>query len=454
MSQEELNPQDIYNELYALVENREIFKAKSLLAEYQPADLARILSEFTDPAVQAVLFRILPKDDSAEVFSLMNPETQQELLSHLADTRLSKLLEDLAPDDRTALFEELPSNVSRRLLRLMTPETRSVLVELLNYPEDSAGRLMTPQFIDLREDMKVGDALKRIRARGIESETVYTLYVTTLDKRLKGVVSLKDLVLTDPDTKISEIMNEDILSAKTMDDQEDIARMIERYDLLALPIVDQTNRLVGIVTVDDVVDILQEEATEDVHRMGGMEPTEGNYLDTTVWKFFKKRAGWLIILFVQGLLTVTILEHYDATLKQIVALVAFIPLIISSGGNTGSQSATLITRALALGEVEWRNTLKVMKKELWIGLSLGAILGILGFARVLLGGEARYVASIVSITLFSVVLIGALTGALIPLVLEKLGFDPAVSSSPFIASIIDVFGIMIYCNVALFFMGL
>ena len=406
-------------------------------------ELARLSRE-----QRAVPFRLLSKDRALEVFELLDPSVQQELLEGLREANVRQLFEGMDPDDRARLTEEMPAKVATRLLAGLSPNERRLTSTLLGYPEDSAGRLMSPEVVSLRAGMTATQALDRLRRVGRSAETIYALPVTDDHRRLVGALGLRDLVLADPNTPVGELMDTDVYSARVDADQEEAARLIREADLLALPIVDNEDRLVGIVTVDDAMEVLEEEETEDVARAGGAEPLGRPYMATSVLRIARSRVVWLLFLIVAATLTVNVLQLFAGTLDQVVQLALFIPLIIGTGGNTGAQAATTVTRALAVGEVRFDDVWVVILREARVGLLLGAILGLLA-----LGPASFYVGSgeigiVVSLTLISVCTLAAFVGALLPLIARRVGVDPAVMSAPFITTLVDASGLILYFLIA------
>lgn len=440
----------IYPTIKEMIEQRDFSSIKDALGELPPSDIAELLEDIDEAEDRALIFRLLPHEVATPCFEYMSVEAQQELLEGLGTEKVRRLLEDMSPDDRTALLEELPAEVTLKLLNLLSPEERREAQALLAYPEESVGRLMTPDFIHLFEDQTVEAALQTIRRVGIRSETVYDCYVTDRDRKLMGVVSLKDLVLADPDTRVAEVMDHNIQSTRTDEDREQAVRLSKRYDLLALPVVDRDNRIVGIVTVDDLMDVLVDEATEDIQMLGGVLPSEETYMSTTIWQWVWRRSVWLVILLFAGLLTALVLHKFDSTLQAVIALTFFIPALTSTGGNTGSQASVLVIRALALGEVKLVDILKIVQKEIVVGLILALLLGFLLYLVVFItgtGGGARF-AFAIAMGLGTVVFVSNLVGAVMPIILKAVGLDPALTSAPFIATIIDVVGLMIYLQIA------
>ncbi len=447
-------------DLAELIEERRFEAVKSLLAERNPPDVAEAVDRL--PAhEEAIAFRLLPKDSAWQVFEHLSFEAQENLLRSLSDTDAATLLEEMAPDDRTALFEELPGKVTRQLLNLLSRNERRTALKLLGYPEDSIGRLMTPDYVRVKPGWTVAQALDHIRVFGRDSETLNVVYVTDFNGVLIDDLRIRQLLTVEPSTTIAELMDQEFVALNVVDDEESAVSVFRRHDRTALPVVDSEGVLVGIVTVDDVLDLQEREATEDIQMLGGVQALEEPYLQVPIWTMVRKRAVWLVILLFGGMLTAEAMTYYEEELAQAVVLAIFLPLIIASGGNSGSQAATLITRALALGEVRLRDWWLVMRRELLSGLLLGTILGALGFLRIVLWALAfeaygpywLLVAITVGVSIGGVVVWGSLSGSLLPLLLKRLGADPATSSAPFIATLVDVTGIIIFFTIAMFFLS-
>lgn len=429
-----------------LVAARDVEALNNWLNQASTLEIAEELARL-DPAERAIPFRLLAKDRALEVFEALDPLHQQELLEGLREAGVGQLFEDMDPDDRARLVDEMPAKVAKRLLAGLSPHERALTATLLGYPENSAGRVMSPEVVNLRANQTVGDALARLRRVGTSAETIYALPVTDESRRLVGALGLRDLVLADPDQLIGDLMDREVYSARVDQDQEEVARLIQEADLLALPIVDTEGRLVGIVTVDDAMQILEEEQTEDVARAGGAEPLEHPYLSTSLLGLARSRVVWLFVLIVAATLTVNVLNAFEGTLKVAVQLALFIPLVIGTGGNAGSQSATTVTRALAVGELRTTDVALVVLREGRVGLLLGGMLGALAFVPVWLFVGFQ-MASVVSLTLLTVCTLATLVGSLLPLLARRLGFDPAVMSAPFISTLVDATGLVVYFLIA------
>jgi len=435
-----------------LVAARDVEALNEWLNQAGTLEIAEELARL-DPAERAIPFRLLAKDRALEVFEALDPLHQQELLEGLREAGVGQLFEDMDPDDRARLVDEMPAKVAKRLLAGLSPHERALTATLLGYPENSAGRVMSPEVVNLRANQTVGDALARLRRIGTSAETIYALPVTDESRRLVGALGLRDLVLADPDQRIGDLMDEEVYSAHVDQDQEEVARLIQEADLLALPIVDAEGRLVGIVTVDDAMQILEEEQTEDVARAGGAEPLAHPYLSVSVLGLARSRVVWLLVLIVAATLTVNVLNIFEATLANVVALALFIPLVIGTGGNAGSQSATTVTRALAVGELRNTDVVLVVLREARVGLLLGAMLAAVALIPVSLF-VGQQIATIVSLTLLAVCTLATLVGSLLPLLARRLGFDPAVMSAPFISTLVDATGLVVYFLIAKAILGI
>jgi magnesium transporter len=431
----------------------------ALVGQWTPQELADLLEEL--PVGQdAVVFRLLPRKLATETFEYLAAEKQQELIEGLAheQERLVSLLNDLSPDDRTALFEELPGPVTQRLLNLLSPKERAVAVALLGYPEYSIGRLMTPDYVAIRPEWSVREVLEHIRRHGKDSETLNVIYVVDDQWHLLDDLRIREVLLAEPETRITSLIDNRFVALKASDDQETAIRVFREQARTALPVTDNQGILLGIVTIDDVLDVAEEEATEDIHKVGGLEALSMPYMMTSFGALMQKRARWLIVLFVGEMLTATAMGFYEHEIARAVVLALFVPLIISSGGNSGSQAASLIIRALAVGEVGVKDWWHVMHREIFFGLSLGLILGTIGFVRVALweqlfgiyGEHWALIALTIGCSLVGVVLWGTLSGSMLPFIMQRLGVDPATSSAPFVATLVDVTGLVIYFSVAAF----
>ena len=420
---------------------------KALLAPKNPNDLASVFSEFA-PAQRAVLFRLLEKQEAVEVFESLPLEEQQELLGSFKQEQLREIVEHMSPDDRAFLLDELPAKVAKKLLALLTSEERAATALLLGYEEDSAGRIMTPEYIDLKSFVNVAQALEKIRRVGLDKETVYYCYVIDEQRRLIGIVTLRQLVLADPDVRVADLMERDIIYAHTDEDQEEAAHKIQKYDLLALPVVDREDRLVGIITHDDIIDIIQEEVTEDIYRLGAMDVPEQNYFKSRTLAVASHRLGWLLFLLVANTITGNIILHYSGLLQSVIALAAFVPLLIGSGGNIGSQTSTVFVRGLALKEITAKNASRLIMREVGVGLLLGSLLGLLVIIWAFWLQGNWWVAVAVGLSLVLISTLATFFGSIWPLIFRRIGLDPAMVSAPFISTLVDVLGALTYFWVA------
>ena len=438
----------MYEQVLALLEEKKYPELKALLSEMNEADIAAIFADLP-PEKLPLVYRILPKELAAEVFVNMESDAQELLIRAFSDNELREVLDELYVDDAVDIIEEMPATVVKRILQHTDPEVRKSINEILQYPEDSAGSLMTIEYVDLKKYMTVDDAFTRIRRTGVDKETIYICYVTDENRKLLGIVTVKDLLLSEKSQKIFEIMDTNIISVNTLEDKEVVADKFQKYDLLALPVVDQENRLVGIITIDDAMDVLQDENTEDSEKMAAITPTDKPYLKMSVFETYKKRIPWLLLLMVSATFTEKIIGHFEGALTACVALTAFIPMLTGTCGNCGAQSSATIIRGLSLGDIEFRDTFKVIFKEFRIALVCGITLGIVNFAKLMLFDDVgAYVAIAVSFTMVMAVVFAKIVGSILPVFAKKIGFDPAVMSSPFISTIVDAVTLLIYFKVA------
>lgn len=425
-------------------------RVREILEEMHPADIAELLGHLTTE-VQAMVVPQLPDEKAGEVIDHVGAGNRAPVFRLLSPELQVRVAENMSADDRADMFAALDEETREAVLARLPKSEASDVTTLMHYPSNTAGGLMTTDIVPVPVDITVGEALERIRAIAEETETVSYVYLTDRPTgKLMGVLSLRDLVLNRPNRPVSEVMNDRVITVGALADQEDVAKTIAKYDLVALPVVDENHRLLGIVTVDDMVDVVVQEGTEDIHKMGGMQASEDPYFATPFASLFRKRAGWLVVLLLGQMLTITALQYYDGVLQAVKELVWFIPMIVSSGGNSGSQTATLLVRGLAVGEIQLGDWMRVFLREFGMGLSLGLLLGVLGVVRVYFIADDPWIALAVGLSLAGVVVFGCLTAAAFPLLLRRMGMDPAVSSAPFIASVVDVTGIVIYVNVALF----
>jgi magnesium transporter len=442
--------------LVETIKTRRFAELRDLLDNLPPSDIAGLVGEM-DAEKRVLAFRVLPRELAADVFEYLPFETQQELLKSLGQEQIAAILNEMAPDDRTLLLDELPGTITNQLLNLLDPQERRVAVQLLGYPEGSVGRLMTPDYVRLRPDWTVQHALEHIRRHGHDSETLNLVYVVDEKGKLIDDIRIRKLLLAAPDQRVADVMDNSFISLKATDDQETAVEAMRRSDLSALPVTDSDGVLIGIVTVDDVLDVAEAEATEDIQKFGGLEALDEPYMKIAFGRMVRKRASWLVILFLGEMLTATAMGFFEEEIEKAVVLALFVPLIISSGGNSGSQAATLVIRAMALSEVTLRDWWRVMRREVFTGLALGMILGSIGFLRITLwsafsniyGEHWLLVALTVGVALIGIVLWGTLAGSMLPFVLRRLGLDPATSSAPFVATLVDVTGLVIYFAVAI-----
>lgn len=444
-------------EIRYLIDTRDESSLRNLFAEWEPTDIVQVINDLGDNEEKEFIFSQVPEEKAPQVFEFLDLSLQETFLEVLPIETIRPILNAISPDDRTALFEELPAAKVTQMLSLLTPEERAVSLNLLGYPEQSIGRLMTPDYIAVKQEWTVQEVLNYIRKHGQDKETLNVVYVVDEKGFLVDDIKVREFLLASPSTKVSDLMDEKFTFLTTLQDQEEAVNVFRKLNRVALPVTDIRGVLVGIVTIDDVLTVANEEDTEDIQKFGGTEALEEPYLNVSLFQMVKKRATWLVILFIGEMFTATAMGFFEDELKKALVLSLFIPLIISSGGNSGSQAATLIIRAMALGEVRIRDWWRVMRKEIFSGLSLGLILGFIGFIRVVLwasfsemyGPHWLLIALVVGFTLVGVVMWGSLAGSMLPILLKRLGADPATSSAPFIATLVDVTGLVIYFGVAL-----
>ena len=457
---------DIDNEAFQeqiedLVERRQWPQLRDILIRLEPADIAQVLSELPEDRLP-LLYRLLPKELAAETFVEMDSDLQELLIKSFSDTELKEVLDELYVDDTVDIVEEMPANVVKRILRHADPEMRKSINEILKYPEDSAGSIMTTEFVDLKKDLTVGDAIKRIRRTGTDKETINICYVTDPNRKLLGIVSIRTLLLSDEDDIIADIMDPNVVSVNTLEDKEDVAQDFNRYGFIALPVVDTENRLVGIVTFDDAMDVMEEETTEDIEKMAAMLPSDKPYLRTGVFETWRARLPWLMLLMLSATFTSMILTSFENALMSYAILTAFIPMLTGTGGNSGTQASTAVIRALSLDEVEFRDLLPVVFKEIRVALLCGVCLAAANFVKMLLVDRMLFqnpevtagVAAVVCLTLIGTVTCAKTVGCILPMLAEKLGFDPAVMASPFISTVVDALSLLIYFQFARLVLGI
>lgn len=429
-----------------LLAQRQFKAVRSILDVMNEVDIASLLSDLDDKEL-ALAFRLIPKDKAAEVFANMNHSMQTYLVEMFSEKELKELLDDLYMDDTVDLLEELPANLVNRILNTVDQADRTLINQLLNYPDDSAGTLMTTEYVDIREIMTVAQAMAHIKETGIHKETIYTCYVTD-QRRLLGIVSAKDLMTTADDVLIRDLMQTEIISVSTHTDKEEVAQLFTKYNFLALPVLDQDERLVGIVTFDDAMDVMVDEATEDITKMAAMSPSEKSYFETSVLAHAKHRIAWLLILMFSATITGTIITRYENAFAAIPLLVSFIPMLMDTGGNCGSQSSTLIIRGIALGEIQFSDLFRVMFKEFRVSLIVGVALALANGIRILIMYKNAGLALVIGLSLVATIVISKLIGCVLPLIAKKLHMDPAIMASPLITTLVDTCSILIYFNIA------
>ena len=457
---------ELITKILETLRSKQYAKLRELIGELEPADIAEIMETLLDDgdvseAELTILYRLLPKDLAADVFIEVNPDMQETLITGLTDKELRAVFDEMFLDDTVDVIEEMPANVVKRILTNVDPETRRNINQILNYPEDSAGSIMTIEYVDLSPEMTVKEAFDHIRKTGIDKETVYTCYVTD-KKKLVGFVSVRDLLMNPYEAKIGDIMDDNVISVMTTDDKEAVANILSKYDMIAVPVVDKEGRLVGIVTVDDAIDVLTEEATEDIEKMAAITPSEHPYLRSTAWEIWKQRIPWLLLLMVSATFTGMIITKFESALAAQVALTAFIPMLMDTGGNSGSQASVTIIRGLSLGDIEFSDILKVVWKEFRVSILCGISLSIVAFGKIMLVDHllmhnnevTPLVAFVICAALAFTVIVAKLVGCTLPLAAKKIGFDPAVMASPFITTIVDALSLMIYMNLATLILGI
>ena len=435
--------------LVSLIRGKKYASVRDAMETMHAADIAAVLGDCTKEQVP-LLFRLLPKELAAETFSQMEEDKKELLIQSFSDSELKEVVDELYVDDAVDLVEEMPASVVKRILRQAEPEKRKLINEILKYPEDSAGSIMTTEYVSLRPDMTVEDAIKRIRRTGVDKETINTCYVTDNNRKLIGIVTVRTLLLAEETDVMQDIMTEDVISALTTDDREKVSLDFVKYDFSAMPVVDEENRLVGIVTIDDVIDVLQEETTEDIEKMGAITPLEKPYLKTGALEIFKSRIPWLLILMFSATFTGGIISYYENALTGFPVLIASIPMLMATGGNCGSQASVTVIRGLSIGEIEFSDVLRVVWKEIRVAILCGITLALLNFLfLVFVSGQSVAVAAVICLTLLSTVTAAKAVGCVLPMVASKIGFDPAVMASPFITTIIDALSLIIYVNIAM-----
>lgn len=435
------------DEITKLLEEKKYNVLKEKLKEINSADIPPLLEELDKESV-VKLFRILPKEQAGEAFSYMEPYMKEKLIQDLTDAELKGILNELFMDDTVDLIEEMPSNVVKKILKVVNAKDRKIINELLQYPEDSAGSIMTTEFIDLKETMTVEQALQRIRDIGIDSETIYNCYVLNRNRVLLGMINIKEILISKKEQIIKDLMTTNVISVNTLEDQEDAAKIFDKYDMYALPVVDTENRLVGIITVDDAINVLQDETAEDFEKMAAMSPNEKGYFETSVFKHAKNRIVWLLVLMLSSAITGGIITNYEEAFAAVPLLVAFIPMIMGTGGNCGSQSSTLIIRGLATDEIELKDLFKALWKEFRVSIIVGVVLAIVNGIRIIIQYNDLQLAIVIGLTLIATVALSKALGCLLPMFAKKLKLDPAIMATPLITTLVDIFSILVYFQIA------
>lgn len=439
--------EEIKEQIIELLENKRYSNLYKYMEKTNNQDISLLFEELSEEDM-VLLFRLLPKDEAADVFSYMDPDLQEKLINCLTDKELKLVVDELFMDDTVDLIEEMPSNVVKRILKAVNKEDRNTINELLKYPSDSAGSIMTTEFIDLKINMTVDKAFEKIKKIGLNKETVYTCYVLDIRREIIGTVDIKDLLLAERDTLIKDIMDTNAITVNTLDDKEEVAKQFDKYDVMAIPVVDRENRLVGIITVDDAIDVLQEENTEDFEIMAAMTPTEDSYFKTSVFKHAKNRILWLLLLMLSATITGAILTHYEEAFAAVPILVSFIPMIMGTGGNCGSQSSTLIIRGMAVDEIGLKDFFKAVWKEIRVALLVGITLAICNGIRVVIQYQNLQLAIVLGLTLIGTVCLSKVLGCALPMIAKRLKLDPAIMAAPLITTIVDSCSILIYFTIA------
>lgn len=442
-------------EILKFIENQKLNELQKYLEMINSADFPSIFEELEEDKM-LIIYRLLSKEKAASVFTELEPDMQEKLINCLTDKELKSMIDELFYDDAVDLIEEMPSNVVKRILKNVKASDRKIINELLSYPEDSAGTIMTPEFIDLKVNMTVEDAFEKIRKIGIDKETVYTCYVLTIDRKIIGVIDIKQLLIADKTEKIKDIMNTNVISVSTLTDKEEVAKMFDKYNFVAMPVVDTEDRLVGIITIDDAIDVLQEEVQEDFEKLAAVTPNDESYFKTSVFKHAKNRIVWLIFLMLASIVTGSVLTMYEEAFAAMPILVAFVPLLMGTGGNCGSQASTLVIRGFSQDEIRPKDFFKVWWKEIRVAIVVGVTLAIINTLRILIQygiGQMR-LALVVDLTLILVIMLAKSLGCILPMVAKKLKLDPAIMASPLIQTIVDTCSVLVYFNLAVVIFGL
>lgn len=441
-------------EILTLIEQGKYADARKEIVEMNVVDIAQLFEEL-DRQRLLVVFRILPKDVASGVFSYISNELQKYIIESITDKEIKNIIDELFLDDTIAFLEEMPSNIVKKVLKNTDEETRKLINQFLKYPEDSAGSIMTIEFVDLKKEMTVKQALEHIKYTGVDKETINNCYVIDNNRILEGVISIRKLILSEESILVKDIMEKDIVYINTHDDQEKMASLFKKYDFLSMPVVDNECRLVGIVTIDDVVDIIEQENTEDIHKMAAIKPSEEKYLKTNAFVLAKNRITWLLILMISAAFTGIIIRRFEDVLQSVVVLASFIPMLMNTGGNAGSQSSTLVIRGMALGEISLKDALKVLWKEIQVGCLVGLALTIVNFVRIYYLEKVDFLISItVSITLLCTVILAKIVGGILPIIAKKFKIDPAIMASPLITTVVDAVTLIIYFSTAVWLLGI
>ena len=445
----------MYEEIVKLAREQRLNDLRKCLESINSADFPNLFEEL-DEDVVLIIYRVLSKERAAEVFSKLEPDMKEKLINYLTDTELKTVIDELFFDDEVDLIEEMPASVVKRILTNVKPEDRKTINELLAYPEDTAGTIMTTEFVDLKDNMTVEDSFREIRETGLDKETVYTCYVLTVDRKIIGVVDVKDLLIADPQTLVKDIMNPHVITVSTLDDQEKVAKMFDKYNFLAVPVVDKENRLVGIITIDDAIDVLQKEVKEDFEKMAAVIPNNESYFKTNVFKHAKNRIVWLILLMLTSIITGAILNNYESAFVSLPILVSFVPLLMDTGGNCGSQTSTLVIRGFSRDEIKLKDFFRVWWKEIRVAVLVGTMLALFNCIRIFIqyGGGQGKLALVVGLTLLLVVMLAKSLGCILPMLAKRLKIDPAIMASPLITTIVDSCSVFVYFQLAVLILGL
>lgn len=446
MSEENLEVEK--EKILNFIENKKFNDLRKYLEDVNPADFPSMFEELEEEEQVLLIYRLLSKEQAAEVFAELDSDVQENLINAFTDKELKNIVDELFMDDTVDLIEEMPSNVVKRILNNINKTDRKVINELLNYPDDSAGSIMTTEFIDLKENMTVEEAFNKIKKIGLQKETVYNCYVLSVDRKIKGVIDIKELLIAERESKLKDIMDTNVLTVSTLEDQEEVAKMFDKYNMYALPVVDQENRLVGIVTIDDAIDVMQEETSEDFELMAAMTPTEETYFKTGVFKHAKNRIVWLLVLMLSSMVTGSIITHYEEAFAAVPVLVAFIPMLMGTGGNCGSQSSTLIIRGLAMDEIRLKDYFKALWKEFRVSIVVGIILAIANGIRICMQYQDPKLALVVGLTIIGVVMLSKALGCSLPMLAKKLKLDPAIMAAPLITTIVDTCSVLLFFQIA------